>query len=154
MQIRNINSEDYESVREIITQVHNLHFDNRPDLYKKDNPFNKEYFESLSSDNNSILLAAEDGGSIIGICIATVKEVTDSPVHKERRYICIEDICVDEKHRRLGIGKRLYDEIVNIAKRLKADGIELTVFSFNKDAMSFYERLGLEIKNIRYEQKF
>lgn len=146
-------SKDYEPVHEIITQVHNLHLDNRPDLYKKGDPFNKEYFESLSNNNDSILLVAEDSNKILGICIATIREVADSPVHNERKYICIEDICVDEKHRKIGVGAKLYKEIVNIAKELQADSIELTVFGFNKDAISFYESLGMDVKNIKYEQK-
>jgi ribosomal protein S18 acetylase RimI-like enzyme len=146
-------TEDYNSVHEIITQVHNLHLENRSDIFNNQDPFNKGYFESLSNDKNSILLVAENSNEITGICIATVNEIVNKPAHKDRKYICVEDICVDEKHRKNGIGKRLYQAIVEKAKEQKAEGIELTVYGFNKNAVSFYEGLGMNIKNIKYEQK-
>ncbi len=145
--------EDYTAVHRIMTQVHNLHLDNRPDLYKISDPFDEEYFESLSNDQNSILLVAENDDEITGICIATIKEVEDSPVQNARKYIFIEDICVDEKVRKSGIGRILYNAVVDIAKALKAESIELTVFGFNQTAINFYEGLGMNIMNIRYEHK-
>jgi len=154
MKIRQMKPGDYSSVHGIITQVHNLHLKNRPDIFNNEDPFNKDYFESLSNDKNSILLVAENDDKIIGICIATVNEIINKPAHKDRKYICVEDICVDESHRKNGIGKLFYDAVVEIAREQKAGGIELTVYGFNKNAIAFYEGLGMKIKNIKYEQKF
>ena len=50
-------------------------------------------------------------------------------------------------------GKRLYEEMLKYAKEQKVDSIELIVWGFNKNAINFYENLGMNLKNLRFEQK-
>lgn len=62
---------------------------------------------------------------------------------KDRKILHIEDICVDENYQKRGIGKKLYSQIVELAKEKKIDNIELMVWGFNKKAIKFYENLGM-----------
>ena len=124
--IRKARKEDFRQVHELITQVHSLHVKERSDIYKDINPLCIESFiEKLSKDTNIYLVAVVEN-KIIG---------------------------VDENNRKNGIGKKLYNKIIEIAKEINIDSIELMVWGFNKNAIKFYESLGMNIKNLRFEQK-
>ena len=71
----------------------------------------------------------------------------------DRKIFHIENICVDKNHQKKGIGKKLYKEIVQIAKERNIKNIELMVWGFNENAINFYKSLGMSIKNLRFEQK-
>ena len=65
----------------------------------------------------------------------------------------IDDLCVDKNCRGKGIGKKLYSQVLQIGKEKNMDSIELMVWGFNKNAIKFYEKIGMNIKNLRFEQK-
>ena len=48
--IREMNLNDYEDVRILVKQIHELHLSNRPDIYNDGESFPKEYFEKVLSD--------------------------------------------------------------------------------------------------------
>ena len=43
--------------------------------------------------------------------------------------------------------------MLQIGKEKNMDSIELMVWGFNKNAIKFYEKIGMNIKNLRFEQK-
>ncbi|MBR2853332.1 MAG: GNAT family N-acetyltransferase, partial [Clostridia bacterium] len=55
----------------------------------------------------------------------------------------IDDICVDENARGLGVGRALYDHILNYAREKSCYNVTLNVWTCNPGAMAFYEKLGL-----------
>ena len=57
--------------------------------------------------------------------------------------VYIDDICVDEAARGLGVGRALYDHILAFAREKGAYNVTLNVWSCNPGAMAFYEKLGL-----------
>ena len=62
-----------------------------------------------------------------------------------KQKICfIEDICVDKNYQKQGIGKELFKSIKDFAKDNECNEIELNVWEFNKNAISFYEHLGFK----------
>ena len=52
----------------------------------------------------------------------------------------LEDIFVLEEYRGQGFGKKMFDEIREIAKRQGCCRIEFSVLTWNKSAQQFYER--------------
>ena len=72
---------------------------------------------------------------------------------KDRKILNIENICVDKNYQKKGIGKKLYEQLVQLAKERNIDNIELLVWGFNENAINFYKNLGMNIKNLRFEQK-
>ena len=101
----------------------------------------------------SIKYAYVEDNKIIGVVLGK-KEVTNSiPILKPRIIYFIDDIVVDKNFRHKGIGKKLYNYVLDKAKDNKVDSIKLTVWAFNRDAVNFYKSLGMNEKNIRFEQK-
>jgi len=67
------------------------------------------------------------------------------------KNIEIDDLCVNEKYREKGIGKKLFEEIVIFGKENGVKCIELMVWEFNQDAIKFYESMGMKIRIKRME---
>lgn len=152
--IRNLTKEDYFDVFELEKQVHREQYSKRPDLYNDvSNLFPREYYNSIIENRNNIAMGIECDNKIVAIIISEVKETSNIPVIKKRKYCYIDDIVVDENYRRKGYAKRLFDELKEKLKDLSISDIELTVWPFNKGAIAFYESIGMSVKNIKYELK-
>ena len=151
--IRKAEIEDFNKVHRLIMQVHKLHVKERKDIYRDVDPMSFEEFKNELSNSNNIYLVAQLENNIVGICFSQIKETSNIRIMKDRKIINIEDICIDEKYQRNGIGKKLYNQIIQIAKEKNIHNVELTVWNFNKNAIRFYENLGMNVKNLKFEQK-
>lgn len=85
-------------------------------------------------------LVAEMGNEIAGIALYYRKYST-----WKGRCMFLEDLVVGEKHRRLGIGQALFDELVAIAKKDGAMRLEWQVLDWNEPAINFYKRLNAQL---------
>ena len=153
MQIRPMRAEDFDSVKEIVQQVHTLHLHNRPDIYNAVDPLDKKYFDFLLSDENTLTLVAQAEGKAVGLCVVTLRAPSENPIIKARKVAYMEDLCVEERYRRCGIGKKLFCEMRTLAQQKGAQALELMVWSFNKAAIRFYESVGLTPRSIMMEEK-
>lgn len=59
----------------------------------------------------------------------------------------LEDICVKENLRRKGIGKKLFDAVLQIAKERKMKRLSWQVLDWNESAISFYKKYQTEFDN-------
>lgn len=151
--IRKAKNEDFNKIHKLVMQVHKLHIKERSDIYKDIDPLTLQEFIENLSNNNNIYIVAEQENKIVGICFSQIREISNNKIMKDRKTLYIEDICVDKSKQRKGIGKKLYEQLVHIAKEKNIDNIELMVWGFNVDAIKFYENLGMKVKNLKFEQK-
>lgn len=71
----------------------------------------------------------------------------------KKKYVFIDDFCIMSIYRKRHIGKLLFESIVNYANRENASELQLVVWEFNKEAIGFYEKMGMKIRNRRMELK-
>ena len=64
--------------------------------------------------------------------------------------VLIDDIQVKEEFRKKGFGTKLINKVINLARQLKVDSIELVVNSDNEPAKKLYEKVGFEKTNKYY----
>ena len=150
--IRKIVEKDYEELKKLVYQVHELHYSNRPDIYVDGNPLPLEYFNAILNDDNAFNYVYVEDNKICGLLMATKKSNRAIPISKQRTTYFIEDIVVDNNYRRKGIGKKLYYFLKEQASKENIDAIELNVWAFNESAIKFYESLGMSVKNMKLEQ--
>jgi ribosomal protein S18 acetylase RimI-like enzyme len=153
MLIRLANTTDIDKILVLEEQIFRLHSRARADWVDEtkrlfDHDFMKDCIES---DNGKIFLAEDESSNIIGYCITYIKEIINHQVFRDMRNLEIEDLCIDEKHRGKGIGKKLFEEAVKHGKENGIKFIELSVWEFNQNAKIFYEHLGMRIKTNRME---
>jgi diamine N-acetyltransferase len=146
MHIREATRNDYDVVHQIQRQVHEIHTKERPDHYKMaDTTLDKEYFNNLiEGDNTKVFLLEED--QPIAYTILTIKQTKERPILIPKKVVYMDDFGVDRKYRGKGLGKQFFAKIVEFAKSIEADSLELSVWEFNEDAIKFYESMRLETK--------
>lgn len=80
---------------------------------------------------------AESDNEIIGLALFYYKYST-----WKGTCIYLDDIVVTEQYRRKGIGKKLFDEVVKVARERKVRKLEWQVLEWNTPAISFYKKIG------------
>ena len=155
MIIRDLKRSDFDAVNKIFKQLHELHVQHRPDIYREvENPAEANGYiaDEVLNDDDLILFGADIDGKIVGICFIVMRTPkNDALVPRVCAYI--DDIAVDENYRRQGIGTALYNEALKRAKECGAQVIQLQVSEFNKAAVDFYKSLGMTVWEYRMEQR-
>jgi diamine N-acetyltransferase len=150
--IRNANQNDYESLLPLFKQIHELHVNIRPDLYRENStPVGQEYFGSQLADVKQAIFVATKGNEIVGFVVTKEEEITENPFVRARKVIVINSLCVAETERKKGIGKILLNYVIDYGKSLNVDSIELGVSEANSSAIEFYESNGMTTKSRKME---
>lgn len=109
----------------------------------------KAVFTNGLKDKNRKFLVVRFDGKVIGFASLSLKEsLYDGCVLGH-----IDELIVDEKFRRKGIGKRLLRRIMAVAKENSCRRVELDSAFRRKDAHKFYERTGFEKCNFLFSKK-
>ena len=153
MNIRNAQIEDVNKISELMLQVAKIHSNARKDIFKE-----KSIEEIKTEFNNRInnkenILVAEENNNIYGVVVYKIKEVKEHINLKDRTTLYIDELVVDEKVRKMGIGKNLFSEVKKIAKEKNYDAVELNCWNFNESAIQFYEKCGMNIQRLIMEIK-
>ncbi len=150
--IRNAVYGDYKKILDIVREVHRIHRDARPDVYKETSkPLGKERFTILIDDQNSRVFVTEIDGEIAAYCILSIKEIQNHPILNSSKTVYIDDFAVKSVYRGSGYGKSLFDYIKSFAECESANSIQLTVWEFNMSAIRFYNAVGMETRNRKME---
>ena len=141
MTIRDMKLEDYDAVDTLMQQLHKIHVNGRPDLYvEMEHPYSKEELTEKIYNKEVIALAAEEENRIVGLCIVVIKH-RSGMVNMKTAYV--DDLVVDQSYQRRGIAKSLFQKAEERAKALGAERMDLTVWSFNENALKFYQSIGM-----------
>jgi ribosomal protein S18 acetylase RimI-like enzyme len=152
MNIRTAIVSDFDEILTIEKQISELHYNARPDLINKEKiPFNFEHFRKCIEDENYKIFVAEENNTIVGVCITQKRSIKDHLIFNDMVNMEIEDLCVDKRYQNKGIGKKLFEKVVEYSKENKINKIELSVWEFNKNAKKFYEHLGMKTRISRME---
>ena len=145
MMVRRAKKEDITRILELLIQVDMVHHNGRPDLFK--GPATKygadELEEIIKNDSTPVFVCVNEEGTVMGHAFCMHKQITDDRVLTDVRTLYIDDICVDEAFRGHGVGRALYDHVIEYARSLDFYNVTLNVWSCNPGAVKFYEAMGL-----------
>lgn len=157
--VRPLEAQDVAKVMDLLEQVNLVHYNGRPDIFKHDTKFSEEDVKNIFVGNidKPVFVCVEVGPGgeeqVLGHAFCEVQENLGNSVVKAKRTLYIDDICVDEKTRGAGVGRMLYNHVLDYAK---ADGdfdnITLNVWSFNEPAYNFYLSMGLTPQRVIMEK--
>ena len=151
--IRKANKEDVNALNELLYQVHKVHSDVRPDLFKAgEKKYNDEELLVILNDDTKPIFLYEEYNKVLGyaFCVIINHENDHSLVSYKSLYI--DDLCVNSSIRGKGIGKQLYEYVLNFAKSLGCYNVTLNVWADNDSALKFYEKIGMHIQKIGMEK--
>lgn len=152
--VRRAEARDIPAILRLLVQVNMVHHVGRPDLFK--GPTTKytadELAAILADDATPVFVCADGDGRVLGHGFCVLQQHLDSRLLTDARTLYIDDICVDEAARGQGVGRRLYDHILDFARQSGCYNVTLNVWTCNPGAMAFYEKLGMRPYRIGMEQ--
>ena len=127
---------------------YNMHSEKRVDIIKeKSNEELKKNLIDMLENKDETILVIDYNGIIIGY--AAISQYKNNVTNT----IWIEQIIIDNKYRNKGYGKELIKEISEFAKKNNCGRIELNCWSFNEDALKFYEKIGFKEQRVILEKE-
>tara|TARA_Y100001970_G_scaffold34702_1_gene42934 strand:- start:1500 stop:1934 length:435 start_codon:yes stop_codon:yes gene_type:complete len=99
-------------------------------------PTKDELAAIIESDSATVLVAEDEGGTILGSMTLVVFRIPTGV----RAWI--EDVVVDTEARGMGIGQALNEYAINLAEQAGAKTIDLTSRPSRESANRLYKRLG------------
>lgn len=152
--IRKTEMRDYSGVSLLMDELHQMHVEARPDLYRalETRMEKKEFIELLETDKRYLYVAeSSETGLILGYGSAQLSVIQDNSLMVDRKMLYIHELVVDNKHRGQGTGKQLLQAFIELGRELQAESMELSVSTFNSGAQTFYEQMGLVVRSSRME---
>lgn len=148
MNIRKVKEIDIENnLLDLYIKGFNMHYENRKDIFpKRTSEELKEDLIKRINNQEETIFVIEDNNKILGYTSIEIK-------NKVSKTIWINEIMVDTNHQNKGYGTLLINEIYKFAEENNAKRIELNCWSFNKEALKFYNKLGFKEQRIIFEKK-
>lgn len=142
---------DWEDLRRLSVQIHDLHAAWRPDIYfHSEEPYPREAF--LQGIRDRLVYVAKLGETVVGYVVLSIM-TKSGPGTVEKKVIRLDSICVDEKFRGQGIGKAMMMDVRALSKAFGCREVLLGVHPENDAAVSFYQKCGFRIRTINMDMK-
>jgi ribosomal protein S18 acetylase RimI-like enzyme len=104
-----------------------------------------------SSDTKLFVVENIDNKNLGVYCIVRIMTTSCLPIIIQNRFVYIDNFCVKDSYKRNGVGKLLFQYIVDYAKSEGASSLQLSVWKFNQDAVNFYKAMGMSMRNRKME---
>lgn len=144
MTVRRAKRDDASQIHSLLCDIARLHAEGNPDVFEgREAKYSVCEVEEMILGDSLIILCAAEGDRVLGylICMPTVTEADG--LRRFRRVLYIDDLCVGENCRGLGVGKALFEAAKGVAAENGCSAIDLNVWAFNKNAIAFYEKMGM-----------
>lgn len=130
-------------------EVQALHYKIFPKKFKPSSIADmSEIFKKFLEDENSTsLIAYSEDNEPIGYILFEDKKYKESGFTFAYRSLYIHHISLNKEFQGKGIGKKLMQEVIDRARELNIDCVELDVWSQNIKAKEFFKNLGFKAFN-------
>jgi len=154
MIIRRANTGDMPGINKLLEQVLMVHHNGRSDLFKNGTRkyTDEELVEILQDDSRPIFVAVNEENTVLGYAFCVFQQHLNNNILTDVKTLYIDDLCVDENLRGKGIGKVIYEYVVDYARQQECYNVTLNVWSCNPAAMKFYEKCGLVPQKVGMEK--
>jgi ribosomal protein S18 acetylase RimI-like enzyme len=144
---------DYDAICRLLKQVDQHHVEILPNVFKSfDGPARpRELIASHVEASDAAYILAEMDSKLVGFVNLKKAAHPNYPMFKPHEFALIENLVVDEAHRRKGVGTILFEEARKWALARDLKHIQLTVWVANAPATAFYAKLGFKPIHARME---
>ena len=149
--VRKATKADARILSALNVDVQRVHANALPHIFKQpeNDAFALEYMiERLLEPANHFFIA-EVGDEAVGYIFARIVERPENPFMFACNYVYIDQIAVRPAFQKQGIGKQLIDEVVALTAENNIGTIALDTWTFNKQALSFFQKYGFAPFNER-----
>ena len=118
LSIRRAAESDIPALDRLLYQVHKVHSDARPDLFKTGaKKYTDEELKQIILDGVRPIFVAEQDGQVLGYAFCIHQQYVDSGNMTDVKTLYIDDLCVDETARGQHIGRLLYESVLEYARQ-------------------------------------
>lgn len=100
-----------------------------------------DIWRGIEAQENIIYLGAVEAGEVVSTCFLVI---IPNLCHGGQSIGFVENVVTDEKHRRQGLGRKVLEEAVRIARERGCYKVMLQSAAYRTGAHRFYEELGFD----------
>ncbi len=154
IKIRFANTADIPDINKLLFEVHKIHSNLRPDIFKSGSKkyTSAELTDIINNKTDTPVFVAVKENAVLGYAFLIKKQFINDNNFTDIKTLYIDDLCVDETARGMHIGTKLYNYVLNYAKENGYYNVTLNVWADNKNALKFYEKIGLKVQKIGMEK--
>lgn len=151
--VRRAEEKDIPMILKLLIEVNMVHHNGRPDLFKGPaRKYNEDQLKAIFKDETRpIFVGVNDRDEALGYGFCMITEIRDNQLLTDRKELYIDDLCVDESARGMGVGHTIYDAIVAYARDIGCTHLSLHAWTCNPNALQFYRNLGLKTRQEEME---
>ena len=151
--VRRATEGDIPRVKELLSDVLDIHHSIRPDVFKPDcRKYTDPELSEIISDSKRPIFVADIDGDVVGYAFCIIKEIKDDNILLDAKTLYIDDLCIDSAMRSQGIGERIYLFVKSYAREIGCTNITLNVWEGNDSAKAFYHKMGLSPRRTEMEE--
>ena len=153
MKIRKAQIKDIGRITKLLNEVLELHVNLRPDIFISGTTkyTNDELQQILQNPKTPVFVAVDEKDNVIGYVFTIIQRQPFSTNMKDFKTLYIDDICVDHNSRGQHIGTKLYQYVLEYAKKEGCYDVTLNVWEGNDKAKAFYKKMGMSVKETQME---
>jgi ribosomal protein S18 acetylase RimI-like enzyme len=145
LNIRTATESDFEGVSAVFLDELSFHADLLPDRFIiVDQTMTRQWFIEIVRNKEKDLILAQINDEVVGVLHIELRKSPELPFIVPRCYAYVSDLAVTRDYRFRGYGRTLMNTAIAWANERRAEAVELNVWELNKDAISFYDRLGFD----------
>ncbi len=151
--IRKAQNKDISRIINLLNQVLEIHAQIRPDIFVSGTTkYSEDELKDIIADEKKpIYVAVNENDECIGYCFCQIKDIPKATYMVPIKILFIDDLCVDGSCRGQNIGKKLFDYVKKEAKRIGCYEVTLNVWEGNDSAITFYNKMGMKVKETQME---
>ena len=151
--IRRARDSDLPAINKLLYEVHKVHSDARPDLFKAGaKKYTDEELRAIIAEDRTPVFVAEREGRVVGYAFCIHQQYVHHNNMTDIKTLYIDDLCVDEGARGCGIGHKLLARVEDFAAECGAYNLTLHVYEGNDSAEKFYLSAGMGVQYLALEK--
>ena len=146
IKIRKANIDDIDKgLLDVFIEGYKFHQKGRPDIFANlnDEILKADLISNFERLETIVILVDE---TIVGYLSYFIK-------NGHAKKLDVDQLVILEKYRNQGLGKKLMEEVKNIALKNNCVRLELNCWLFNDNAINMYEHIGFKKQRIIYEME-
>lgn len=141
--IRRAKIEDIPEMERLLEQILAVHHALRPDLFRaQGRKYDAAQLEEIIGTPGLPVFVDVDRGRVTGYIMCR-EQLTCSATQLSVKTLYVDDLCVDERFRGKGIGKKLFESARDYARAGGFYNMTLHVWEGNPGGMAFYRAMGM-----------
>ncbi len=153
--IRPATLQDLDAIFGLLEQVDRVHVAAAPEVFQEfaGPPRPRALIAEKIEGPDSDYLVAEEEGAVVAFLSLWKASHPHSPMFRPHEFVLVENLVVEERCRREGIGSALLNAACGWAQQRGLRHLQLTVWAANTTAVAFYEKHGFRTLHQRMERE-